>query len=97
MNTLQEILDQQERTVEALYRSNKALAEIARNQARELAARTADDDEWTRMPGRGQRCKVSNWSRSKLNHLIEANKVRRKESCGSVFYAAADVRKLLSA
>ena len=65
--------------------------------ARELAAARGDGDEWTRLPSNnGGRCHVSRWSRAKLYRLIAAGQVRSKTVAGARFYAAADVRRLLT-
>jgi hypothetical protein len=86
MTTADAVLDQ----LEAATRAAIALA-------RELAAARGDGDQWTRLPSNnGGRCPVSRWSRSKINRLIAAGKVRAKSVQGARFYAAADVRQLLT-
>ena len=52
--------------------------------------------KWTRLPAVDGRCPVSGFSRSKINRLISAGKVRAKSVHGARFYAAADVRALLN-
>jgi hypothetical protein len=60
-----------------------------------LAASPRADDGWTRIPGPGLRCPVSNWSGRTLYRHIKAGRVRSKMVTGSRFYAAGDVRRLL--
>lgn len=63
---------------------------------RALAAGTADDDGWTRLPAPKARCPVSGWSRSTILRQIDRGAVRSKSVSGCRYYAAADVRRILS-
>jgi hypothetical protein len=85
MTAIDAVLDQ----LEAATKAGLALA-------RELAAARRDGDEWMRLPAVDGRCPVSRFSRSKINRLISAGTVRSKSVQGARFYAAADVRRLLS-
>lgn len=78
--------------LDALESATKAAIALAR----ELATARADGDEWTRFPASGSRCAVSGWSRAKIDRLTRAGSVRRKTVGNSVFYSAADVRRMLN-
>lgn len=91
-----EIIDSLDRATAALNLAAKAAIELARSQAKDAAARLGDTDDWTRMPSKGERCRYSEWSRSKLNHLIDAGQVRKKRTAGCAYYSGADVRNLLN-
>lgn len=95
MSDVLQILDEQEKALEALYASNKRLLSLARTQQKELEARTAEDIEWIRLPGKGLRCKISNWSRRHLEKLQKAEKVRKRRTTDGSFYSGADVRRLI--
>jgi DNA-binding transcriptional ArsR family regulator len=75
----------------------EAAMKAAMSLARELATARGDADEWARFPSGGSRCAVSGWSRAKIDRLTRAGKVRRKSVGQSVFYSAADVRRMLNA
>lgn len=92
----QAVLDRLDRATAELHSAAKAAIEIARAQAKESAARLGDDVEWVRMPGKGERCRITNFSRSKLNHLIDAGRVRKQRRAGGAFYSGADVRAILN-
>lgn len=64
--------------------------------ARELAAARSDGDEWLRLPAQDARCPVSRFSRSKINRLIAAGKIRSKSVGSARFYAGADLRRLIT-
>jgi len=83
-------------TADTVLDQLEAATKAAITLARELAAARRDGDEWTRLPAVDGRCPVSGWSRSKINRLIAAGKVRAKSVHGARFYAAADVRALLN-
>lgn len=83
-------------TADTVLDQLEAATKAAIALARELAAARGDADEWTRLPAVDGRCPVSRFSRSKINRLISAGKVRAKSVQGARFYAAADVRRLLS-
>lgn len=97
MSDVLQLLDRQEQAMRSLYETNQRLLQLARTQAKELAARTADDDEWTRLPSKKdrERCRFSKWSLSTLNRRIESGEVRRKRIAGTTFYSGSDVRRLI--
>jgi len=88
------ILARLDAAISELHAAAKAAVDLARMMAKETAARPGDDVEWTRMPAKSDRCRFSNFSRSKIDRLIAAKKVRRQRSSGGVFYSGADVRRL---
>lgn len=83
-------------TAHAVLDQLEAATKAAIALARELAAARGDADEWTRYPAAKGRCTVSGWSRSKIHRLAERGQIRRKQVGTSVFYSAADVRRLIS-
>ncbi len=78
--------------IEKLEEATKAAFALARSSV----VAQGDDDQWTRLPASDGRCPVSRFSRSKVNRLIAAGKVRAKTVQGAKFYAAADMRRLLT-
>jgi hypothetical protein len=62
---------------------------------KDMEARTADDDDWQRIPGRGERSE-GGWSQSKLYQQIRAGHVRKKKVAGFPYYSAADVRRMIA-
>ena len=52
-------------------------------------------DEWTCLPSPDERCPVSHWSRSRINELIDQEKVRGCTINAGSFYALSDVRALV--
>lgn len=90
-------LQELERATDALHAAAKAVLRLARSNERAAAAKAADPDEWTRLPFGIRRCPVSGWSRSTLIRRAKAGDIRRKSVGGASFYAAADVRRLISA
>ena len=90
-------LEHLDRATDALHAAAKAVLRIARSQERTAAAKSTDPDEWTRLPASPRRCPVSGWSRSTLIRRCNGGEVRRKTVGGATFYAAADVRRLISA
>lgn len=61
----------------------------------EMIAARSDGDEWTRLPRPKERCPVSFFSRSKINDLIAAGKLRAKTVQGGRYYSLADMRSLI--
>jgi hypothetical protein len=61
----------------------------------ELTASRSEGDEWTRLPRPKLRCPVSHFSRSKVNSLIAADKIRAKTVSGGRYYSLADMRNLI--
>lgn len=100
--TAAEILDQLESSTRALLEASAAAITLARAIVRDSQARTADDDEWTRMPLHPHRCPVSRWSRGTLDRRTkdgprgEPPQVRRKSVGSTVYYSLADVRRLIA-
>lgn len=62
---------------------------------REISASQAQPEQWLRIPRQGERCPVSNWSRTTIYEFIDAGKVQSKRVKRCRFYSADDVRKLL--
>lgn len=96
MQTIVQVIDEQEKALDALYRSHKSLLGLARTQAQQLAAQAADDDEWLRMPGAKQKCPILGCSHGTIRRHIKDKKIRRKRAVGTTFYSGADARRLLS-
>jgi len=96
MTDLAQALASIDRAAETLAAATRAAVRIARQLAADTGARTADDDEWTRLPQPGHRCHVSAWSRSTILRRITEGRVRRRTVGGSTYYSAADVRRLIS-
>lgn len=98
MNELLKALDAAEKAMDELYRNTKALYAIARAETISAAARSQDDDDWTRMPVSPRRCPISRWSRS----TIEANakkhpqRLRTKLVDGGRYYSGRDIRAWLA-
>lgn len=89
-------LEELDRATDALHAAAKAVLRLARSNERAAAAKSADPDEWTRLPNGTRRCPVSGWSRSTLIRRANAGDIRRKSVRGTTFYAAADVRRIIS-
>jgi hypothetical protein len=89
------VLDRLERAARDLHEAMQAAIRIARNQAKELQARTADDDEWLRMPGAKQKCPILGCSHGTIRRHIKDKKIRRKRAVGTTFYSGADARRLI--
>lgn len=89
-------LQELERATDALHAASKAVLRLARSNERTASAKAADPDEWTRLPNGIRRCPVSGWSRSTLIRRCNGGEVRRKTVGGATFYAAGDVRRLIS-
>ena len=90
-------LDRLDRATDELHAAAKAVLRLARSNERAAAAKSADPDEWTRLPNGTRRCPVSGWSRSTLIRREKTGSIRFKSVQGSTFYAAADVRRIISA
>jgi hypothetical protein len=90
-------LQELERATDALHAASKAVLRLARSNERTAAAKAADPDEWTRLPAGTRRCPVSGWSRSTIIRRANEGHIRRKTVDGCTFYAAADVRRHISA
>lgn len=96
MSDSQAALDRLALALDELHAAAHAVLKLARTQQKELEARTAEDVEWKRMPGRGKRCEISGWTRAYIDQLSKAGKVRKKKITGGVFYSGADVRRLIA-
>lgn len=80
-----------------MKKTEATLARLARAVELGTAARTADDDGWTRLPRPKGRCPVSGWSRSTVLVRIKLGQVRSKVVAGARYYAAKDVLQLINA
>jgi hypothetical protein len=96
MQSIVQVIDEQEKALEALYRSHKSLLGLARTQAKQLAAKDTDDDEWLRMPSGKQKCPILGCSDTTIRRHIKAGAIRRKRSVGTTFYSGADARRLVA-
>lgn len=90
------VMENLERAVAALEEASRAAIALAKAQMEEARARTADDDQWTRMPRVGERCPATGLSRSTIIRHINSKKARSKLIGGTRFFAAADILALNS-
>jgi hypothetical protein len=96
MDSTTAVLDRLDRATAELHAATKAALELAKATVKATEARIADDDDWTRMPPRGERCREG-WSLRSLQREIEKKNVRKKRIGGFAYYSAADVRRLIAA
>ena len=95
MNETTAVLDRLERAVRELHLAMLEGFKFVRLQAQQLSAKSADDDEWLRMPGAKQKCPVLGCSNGTIRRLITKGNIRRKRAVGTTFYSGADARRLL--
>lgn len=95
MSSATEVLERLDRALVEVHAATQAALVLAKATVKATEARIADDDDWTRMPRRGERC-PEGWSLRSLQREIEKKNVRKKRIGGFAYYSAADVRKLIS-
>ncbi len=97
MTTAEQILDRLERSAEEQHAATKAALQLCRTMMVDASARTADDDDWLRMPATGGTCPISGWSRTTLARHIRTGDVRKRSLRRMTYYSGADVRTALAA
>ena len=96
MSSATEVLDRLDRATSELHAASQAAIQLAKATVKAAEARSADDDDWRRMPGRKERAE-GGWSLRKLQMQIAAGVIRKKSIIGCPYYSAADVRKIINA
>lgn len=91
-----DILDRLDRATEELHAASRAAIQLARATISHTTARSADGDDWCRLPSPKTRCPISDWSRSTLCRHISAGTIRAKSIKGCRYYALKDVREYLN-
>ncbi|MEI7912014.1 MAG: hypothetical protein WCK77_20470 [Verrucomicrobiota bacterium] len=88
----------EEKLLKRMEEIDRRIERLARAVENSAAARTVDDDGWTRIPRQapGSRCAVSGWSWNTLARKIKAGQVRTKIVQGFRYYAAKDVNELIN-
>lgn len=90
------VIDRLDRAIIELHEATRAAVMLARTQTKQLAAQSADDDEWLRMPGKKAKCPILGCSHMTIRRHIAAGAIRQKHAIGTVFYSGADARQLIS-
>jgi hypothetical protein len=96
MTATEAVLSRLEAAAMASHQATLATLQLCRSLLTESSARSADDDDWLRMPSQTKRCPISGWSRTTLNRHITSGDVRKKRISSCAYYSGADVRKLIS-
>jgi len=96
MDSAAAVLDRLDRALVEVHAATQAALTLAKATVKATEARIADDDDWTRMPRRGERC-AEGWSLRSLQREITKKTVRKKRIGGFAYYSASDVRKLIAA
>lgn len=96
MSTADNLLDALEKAITATNTASIALIRHSREEIRNAAARSADDDDWIRLPQPGKRCPITNWSRSTVIRRIEAKDIRSRTTGKMRYYSGTDVRKYIT-
>ena len=90
-----EVMERLERASAEMADAMRAALALVKQMVRDMEARIADDDDWTRMPRRGGRC-AEGWSLRSLPREITKKTVRKKRIGGFAYYSAADVRRAIA-
>ena len=96
MTTTDLVLDKLERATIEQHAATLATIQLCRTVLTAAKARSADDDDWLRLPSPTSRCPISHMSRSSLNRRIEEGKVRKKKIDNMTYYSGKDVRTYLN-
>lgn len=96
MSTTLQLLDRLADATAKLHDATQAIICLARVEQTHATARALDDDDFVRLPSKGARCAVSQWSRTTLWRRIQSGTVLSKTVGGCRFYSLTSVRKILS-